>query len=58
MERKFKVGNFVKNSNGEIGVVEWTSNSCMGIAEEDGYLGISLKTGTQGFASGVYIVLL
>jgi hypothetical protein len=49
----FKVGDFVKTENGEIGIVGWTENKCMNIKTEDGYIGISLQTGSKGFLAPV-----
>lgn len=49
----FEVGDFVKTENGEIGVVGWTENKCMNLTKKDGYIGISLKTGSQGFLAPV-----
>ena len=54
MERKFKVGDFVKNDTGNIGIVEWTENKCINCKPDDGYLGINLLTGTRGFQAPVH----
>ena len=51
----FKVGDFIKTKDGEIGIVGWTENKCMDIKAEDGYVGINLKTGYKGFLAPVKI---
>ena len=53
MKRKFKVGDVVKVDEDSIGIVGWTDNKCANLTEEDGYLGIDLLTGSEGFRAPV-----
>ena len=53
MNRKFTIGDFVENDKGDIGVVEWIENKCMGISIGEGYIGINLLSGSRGFQAPV-----
>jgi len=53
IDRKFKVGDFVKTENGSIGIVAWTENKYINCPLEAGCLGIDLQTHSRGFVASV-----
>ena len=46
--KTFEKGNWVCNDE-EWGQVEWVENDCINMPESDGYMGISLYSGSRGF---------
>ena len=49
----FKVGDIIKTSENEIGMVGWIENKAMNLKPEDGYIGIDLLTHSRGFRAPV-----
>lgn len=50
--KSFSVGDWITDGE-NIGIVGWTTNKAVGIEENDGYMGVDLKNGSQGFMAPV-----